>query len=290
MKHPIAKVVLPITLSAFLLTGCQLPPAAVSSSSLSQPFTVTAPATAFPTPEEPVSSASTVENPQDVASESESSNIDASTASGSASSDIKDEPYLSSQDLQVPVPDFLTDEQKLLYLRAYKMMLIRIGTYAIDDTQYFPCDNPDTTRTYTDTISVDGYEYTPALNHYRQWNSFYSTLRGIFTESFLDSDYLSSDGVTYFRPIEGNMYYISTERGFDPGYNQDSTLMDFSLREDTPDKIVIQVTATYAIDESSSQAFRQAVLDGLISNTKNYSIALVRGDDGWRFSQFDVPY
>ena len=75
-------------------------------------------------------------------------------------SDIKDEPYLSSQDLQVPVPDFLTDEQKLLYLRAYKMMLIRIGTYAIDDTQYFPCDNPDTTRTYTDTISVDGYEYT----------------------------------------------------------------------------------------------------------------------------------
>lgn len=205
-------------------------------------------------------------------------------------SDIKDEPYLSSQDLQVPVPDFLTDEQKLLYLRAYKMMLIRIGTYAIDDTQYFPCDRPDTTRTYTDTISVDGYEYTPALNRYRQWDSLYSTLRSIFTESFLNSNYLSSDGVTYFRSIEGNMYYISTERGFDPGYNQDSTLMDFSLQEDTADRIVIQVTATYAIDESSSQAFRQAVLDGLISNTKNYSITLVRGDDGWRFSQFDVPY
>lgn len=86
------------------------------------------------------------------------------------------------------------------------------------------------------------------------------------------------------------MYYISTERGFDPGYNQDSTLMDFSLQEDTADRIVIQVTATYAIDESSNQAFRQAVLDGLISNTKNYSITLVQSDDGWRFSQFDVPY
>jgi hypothetical protein len=289
MKHPIAKVVLPITLSAFLLAGCQSPSISVSSSSLSQPSTVTPTATASPMPEKPASSTPTVENPQDT-SESESSNIDDSTASGSASSDIKDEPYLSSQDLQVPVPDFLTDEQKLLYLRAYKMMLIRIGTYAIDDTQYFPCDNPDTTRTYTDTISVDGYEYTPALNHYRQWDSFYSTLRGIFTEGFLDSDYLSFDGVTYFRPIEGNMYYISTERGFDPGYNQDSTSMDFTLQEETPDKIVIQVTATYAIDESSSQAFRQAVLDGLISNTKNYSITLVRSDDGWRFSQFNVPY
>lgn len=289
MKHPIAKVVLPITLSAFLLAGCQSPSISVLSSSLSQPSTVTPTATASPMPEKPASSTPTVENPQDT-SESESSNIDDSTASGSASSDIKDEPYLSSQDLQVPVPDFLTDEQKLLYLRAYKMMLIRIGTYAIDDTQYFPCDNPDTTRTYTDTISVDGYEYTPALNHYRQWDSFYSTLRGIFTEGFLDSDYLSFDGVTYFRPIEGNMYYISTERGFDPGYNQDSTSMDFTLQEETPDKIVIQVTATYAIDESSSQAFRQAVLDGLISNTKNYSITLVRSDDGWRFSQFNVPY
>ena len=159
MKHPIAKVVLPITLSAFLLAGCQSPSISVSSSSLSQPSTVTPTATASPMPEKPASSTPTVENPQDT-SESESSNIDDSTASGSASSDIKDEPYLSSQDLQVPVPDFLTDEQKLLYLRAYKMMLIRIGTYAIDDTQYFPCDNPDTTRTYTDTISVDGYEYT----------------------------------------------------------------------------------------------------------------------------------
>ena len=288
MKHPIAKVVLPITLSAFLLTGCQSPSTSVSSPSLSQPSSAP-PATTSPMPEKAASSTPTVENPQDT-SESESSNIDASTASGSASSDIKDEPYLSSQDLQVPVPDFLTDEQKLLYLRAYKMMLIRIGTYAIDDTQYFPCDNPDTTRTYTDTISVDGYEYTPALNHYRQWDSFYSTLRGIFTEGFLDSDYLSFDGVTYFRPIEGNMYYISTERGFDPGYNQDSTSMDFTLQEETPDKIVIQVTATYAIDESSSQSFRQAVLDGLISNTKNYSITLVRSDDGWRFSQFNVPY
>lgn len=288
MKHPITKIILPITLSAFLLTGCQSPSTSVSSPSLSQPSSAPH-ATTSPMPEKAASSTPTVENPQDT-SESESSNIDASTASGSASSDIKDEPYLSSQDLQVPVPDFLTDEQKLLYLRAYKMMLIRIGTYAIDDTQYFPCDNPDTTRTYTDTISVDGYEYTPALNHYRQWDSFYSTLRSIFTESFLDSDYLSSDGVTYFRPIEGNMYHISTERGFDPGYNQDSTLMDFSLQEDTADRIVIQVTATYAIDESSNQAFRQAVLDGLISNTKNYSITLVRSDDGWRFSQFDVPY
>ena len=73
MKHPIAKVVLPITLSAFLLTGCQSPSTSVSSSSLSQPSTVISSATVSPVPDEPASSTPMVENPQDTASEAEPS-------------------------------------------------------------------------------------------------------------------------------------------------------------------------------------------------------------------------
>lgn len=48
------------------------------------------------------------------------------------------EPPLTEQDAQIPTPDFLTEEQKQLYLRAYKMMLVRAGTYIIDDTQFSP--------------------------------------------------------------------------------------------------------------------------------------------------------
>ena len=55
----------------------------------------------------------------------------------------------------------------MVYQRAYKMMLVRAGTHLIDDTQYFPCESPDTGRTHTDTVTVDGYDYTPALNRYR---------------------------------------------------------------------------------------------------------------------------
>ena len=73
MKHPIAKVVLQITLSAFLLTGCQSPSTSVSSSSLSQPSTVISSATVSPVPDEPASSTPMVENPQDTASEAEPS-------------------------------------------------------------------------------------------------------------------------------------------------------------------------------------------------------------------------
>lgn len=200
------------------------------------------------------------------------------------------EPPLSEQDLQVPVPEFLTAEQQLVYQRAYKMMLVRAGTYLIDDTQYFPCESPGAGRTQTDTVTVDGYDYTPALNRYRNWDMFYAALRDIFTRDFLDDSYLASDGYCLFRPIDGRMYYLPTERGFAAGYNQVTTTMTFTKLEETDEKIVIRVTAVYATDDTGSQTFRQAVQDGLVSDTSTYTITMVREVGGWRFAQFEVPF
>lgn len=200
------------------------------------------------------------------------------------------EPPLTEQDAQIPTPDFLTEEHKQLYLRAYKMMLVRAGTYIIDDTQYFSCDTPDTTRTQADTVTLDGCDYTPALHRYRNWDFFYATLRDIFTKDFLADTYLSSDGFCYFRSVDGDMYYLLTERGMAAGYDPATTTMTFTKQEETDEKIVIGVTAVYATDDSGSQAFRQAVQDELISDTTSYTITLVREVGGWRFASFDVPY
>lgn len=200
------------------------------------------------------------------------------------------EPPLTEQDAQIPTPDFLTEEQKQLYLRAYKMMLVRAGTYIIDDMQVFPCDTPDTTRTQADTVTLDGCDYTPALHRYRNWDFFYATLRDIFTKDFLADTYLSSDGFCYFRSVDGDMYYLLTERGMAAGYDPATTTMTFTKQEETDEKIVIGVTAVYATDDSGSQAFRQAVQGGLISDTTSYTITLVREVGGWRFASFDVPY
>lgn len=123
-------------------------------------------------------------------------------------------------------------------------MLVRAGTYLIDDTQYFPCESPDAGRTQTDTVTVDGYDYTPALNRYRNWDMFYAALRDIFTRDFLDDSYLASDGYCLFRPIDGRMYYLPTERGFAAGYNQVTTTMTFTKLEETDEKIAIRVTAS----------------------------------------------
>ena len=170
------------------------------------------------------------------------------------------------------------------------MMLVRAGTYLIDDTQYFPCESPDAGRTQTDTVTVDGYDYTPALNRYRNWDMFYAALRDIFTRDFLDDSYLASDGYCLFRPIDGRMYYLPTERGFAAGYNQVTTTMTFTKLEETDEKIAIRVTAVYATDDTGSQAFRQAVQDGLVSDTSTYTITMVREVGGWRFAQFEVPF
>lgn len=234
----------------------------------------------------PSSSENSVAESSNTASQSQS----LPESESETSIDVNLEPPLSEQDLQVPAPDFLTEEQQLLYRRAYKMMIIRIGTYAIDSTDYFPCDTPDTGRSYEDQLIIDGNSYAPALNHYQNWDLFYGTLDSIFSEDFLENEYLSSDGTIYFRPVDGKLYYLPTERGFSAGFSQDTTQMDFVLLQETPAQIDIQVTATYAVDETGSQAFRQAWLDGLVSNTKTYTIVLRQEEGGWRFSQFDVPF
>ena len=220
----------------------------------------------------------------------EAPDTESAAAQGESTTDEPTEPPLSEQDLQVPAPDFLPEDLQLLYRRAYKMMIIRIGTYAIDVTDYFPCDTPDTSLTYWDQLTLDGYSYAPALNHFQSWDLFYNTLDSIFTKEFLETEYLSSGETVFFRPVEGRLYYLPTERGTSAGYDQDTTKMEFVLLDESPDKIDIQVTATYAVDETGSQAFRQAWLDGLVSNTKTYTISLLHEERGWRFSQFDVPF
>lgn len=119
---------------------------------------------------------------------------------------------------------------------------------------------------------------------------FYAALRDIFTRDFLDDSYLASDGYCLFRPIDGRMYYLPTERGFAAGYNQVTTTMTFTKLEETDEKIVIRVTAVYATDDTGSQAFRRAVQDGLVSDTSTYAITMVREVGGWRFAQFEVPF
>ena len=283
MKRSKMKECLLVVLCAFLLSGCG---EAVSSVTASFPSDTASHSGESSKAEEPSSNMNSEFDSSDTTTQSKS----LPESESEMSIDVNLEPPLSERDQQVPAPDFLPEDLQLLYRRAYKMMIIRIGTYAIDATNFFPCDTPDTSLTYWDQLTIDGKSYAPALNHYQSWDLFYTTLDSIFTKEFLETSYLSSDGTVYFRPVDGRLYYLPTERGFAPAYDQDTTKMDFVLLNKTPDQIDIQVTATYAVDENANPAFRQAWLDGLVSNTETYTISLQRQENGWRFSQFDVPF
>lgn len=74
MKHSLSKAILPITLSALLLAGCQSVSTSVSSSTPSHPSTVTTPVPPSPASEESASSTPTVESMPNAASDSELSN------------------------------------------------------------------------------------------------------------------------------------------------------------------------------------------------------------------------
>lgn len=271
-------------LAACLLAGCGAPAQESPASSAAPSPT---PAAGSAAVDSSVPAATAAPSPT---APPEAPDTESAAAQGESTTDEPTEPPLSEQDLQVPAPDFLPEDLQLLYRRAYKMMVVRIGTYAIDVTDYFPCDTPDTSLTYWDQLTLDGHSYAPALNHFQSWDLFYNTLDSIFTKEFLETDYLSSGETVFFRPVEGRLYYLPTERGTSAGYDQDTTKMDFVLLNESPDQIDIQVTATYAVDETGSQAFRQAWLDGLVSNTKTYTISLLHEERGWRFSQFDVPF
>lgn len=289
-----ATAILSVALFGCLLSGCNNYMSSDKTPSQSDASSFSS-ESSFPSSSESAGSSDTEVPSSSTSNVSESSSPDFPSQSSSESEstpavDIKLEPPLSEQDLQVPAPDFLPEDLQLLYRRAYKMMITRIGTYAIDVTDYFPCDTPDTSLTYWDQLTFDGYSYAPALNHYQSWDLFYNTLDSIFTKEFLENNYLSSGETVLFRPVDGRLYYLPTERGYGPGFGRDTTKMDFVLLKESPDQIDIQVTVTYAVDETANPAFRQAWLDGLISNTKTYTISLQREENGWRFSQFDVPF
>lgn len=199
-------------------------------------------------------------------------------------------PPMLQKDLEVPVPDFLPEELQQLYLRGYKMYRIRIGTYIIDSPDEFPTDTPDTTKTWKDEVEIEGKIYHPAVNYFQNWDLFYGTLQNIFTQELLENEYLTSNGMVYFRPVEGQLYYMATERGMNPLYNEDTTVMEFSLLSQTDTEIKIQVTARYAVDERASPAMQEAFAQGLVSDARTYEITLERGEVGWRFSAFVIPF
>ena len=191
------------------------------------------------------------------------------------------EPPLTSPAINTAVPDFLTDEQKDLYRRAYSIFPAFFGNADMiesfernDEIEYGPITEKEAILIESD----DGFIYyaSPAKGRYEKWSDFDSMGLSIFTEAYwekLSSQYRNINGVTYYpdTSIDRNSQYM-------PSLAPDT----FELISQHDNIVIFNVICHYFdmndIEDCSEQAYC----------IKKFPIHIVNTVDGWRFSLFNI--
>ena len=201
---------------------------------------------------------------------------------------LSDEPPLTEEDMRLAVPDFLTEEQQLLYRRAHSLYqhMFDGETTGIDDA--FPAAGG---QTEYDEYTPDGSDYTYICSHSRwqSWADFDRVIHALFTDTFWSA--CNDDGnAPIYIEHDGRLFILDCAYG-DQYYN--SNIPDeFTLTARTDDRIDFTVTAHYSYpyprwDETDDE--RDKRLETSYEYTRTYPVTLIYTDAGWRFDAFTTP-
>lgn len=181
--------------------------------------------------------------------------------------DFSQEPLLSDADLQIAVPDFLDEEQKTLYQRAYSFYHLFYGESGAVDS--YPV--PDEVRAPDDMewVDINGIRNYLAWGRYRLWSDFYNSMLSVFTEDCFHS--LNQEQL--FVEHDGRLCYMDVSAVRHPGRADEDT---FELISKTDSEIVFEIIEHY--QEETGETF-----------TKEGTVSLVNTEQGWRVSQFAYP-
>lgn len=178
------------------------------------------------------------------------------------------EPPLSEEDWEIPLPDFLDEEQQALYLRAREV---------------FPALSGDTTNIDRlfggeesgESFEQDGSRYLISTGRYRQWADFMEMMRSIFTEEYIGE--LTGAGTDFpvFFERDGLLCYLDAARGSLPGYQGPDA---YELTGASADEISFNLIGHYE------------PLGGGEIDTESYPIRMVLTEEGWRFSEFHIAW
>lgn len=202
--------------------------------------------------------------------------------------DISQEPPLDEFSLSVPVPDFLTEEQQLLYRKAHFLYRHMFGgdTSAIDGGAM---------GTYYEEVRIGNYCYNLAQNRYRNWEEFDAVVHSVFTDRFWDERNDTSADFPIYRNFDGRMGFIWYVLGADGDRNENFP-DTFELLEQTGDMIRFHVVGYYSDiypqeyevtpDGEWDYAARDERLKNGYEYERRYEIVLLRMPEGWRFDEF----
>ena len=90
---------------------------------------------------------------------------------------------LDELSLSVPVPDFLDEEQQLLYRQAYSLYIHLLGceSSGVEYSELYPRERPN------ETVELNGRTYLAAQGPFAAWKDFDTAIRAVFTEDFWEA-------------------------------------------------------------------------------------------------------
>lgn len=175
-------------------------------------------------------------------------------------------------------PDFLTEEQQILYRKAYTAYKqFALYTDGFGSTEY----NPVTVEEYDNSFCVGNGSITT-------WKDYETAMLGLFTPDYLEELNLTvtelEDGTTlryaHFADYQGQLAFSDGARGSNNAYIPPDT---FELISQTEDEIRFYVIGTYHAEEENEEGMLVWTDE---TTQKKYEIVLTHTENGWRFSQF----
>ncbi len=183
-----------------------------------------------------------------------------------------------------PVPDFLDEEQQLLYRQTYTMY----EHIFVPNTE--EVDNWPGGGGYSGGGAVDhnGWSYVPATGLYCNWTDFQEAVLSVFTQEYWDARNDLGDGQPIYANIGGQLHYVAAARG-NRG-NNTYFPETFHLVSRTEDSISFVTTAYYTEHPGSvPQEGWDAYLQSRWDYSLEFPIRMVKTENGWRFDEFYCP-
>lgn len=199
------------------------------------------------------------------------------------------EPPLSNEILTMAVPDFLTEEQQLLYRRAYSL--------------YYATSWMSTNIDFGD--SVDNYIFEPIYQkdspyliskngRYTKYDHFEKVIKSIYTEEFWNqqNNGINHLGETYqrFKNCNGSLCYIETMHGGSLWRNRNFE-DTFELISSSNSKVEFYVVGYYSyrytVDNETVEDRDKRLVESY-EYIEKHLVTMVLTEDGWRVDHFEM--
>lgn len=200
------------------------------------------------------------------------------------------EPLLTEIVLSKSVPDFLDEEQQILYRKAFSLIYYRsVPTYRsmefADSLNYY-IGKYNIIKPYGDNSG----NYRISQGRYQNWEDFIALLHSVFTEEFAsEAFYLNSPRSSYYN-YNGKLAEIDASGIWNKDYNPNFK-DKFELISKTDSEIVFNLIGHYSSfypKEGETNEERKARIETSWEWTQEFTIRMVMTESGWRFDEFHV--